>query len=512
MRCCEVASILEIMRLSEMGFSQRQIAESVNCGKTTVGDLMRRCRDAGITYAEASGMTNTEVKGFLYPPKAEIPDGRPQPDWEAVHKWLKGSKRRNLQYAWELFRLNEPDGPGYSQFCRLYRTWKDSTGKTVSMVQNYEPGDRLFLDWAGDTLDCVVDADTGEVHTAHFFVAVLGYSYYPYAEAFPNEQMESWLTANINALEHIGGVPRAAVPDNTTTAVTKPHYFDPRLNHTYLDFAQHYGMAIMPARPYRPKDKSPVEGSVGWLETWLLEWLRGKRFFSFVELNREIRRRLGELAIRPFQKRPGSRASEFEEFDRPALRPLPQKRYEFAEYLTRRVPDSYHVEYDGYYYSVPYSLFKQVVTIRATLTMVEVVNGNRERVALHMRRHGGGSRYVTEPSHMTEGHRRQAEFNRRTGADYIAWAGTVGDSTRLVVEKMLGSQAFEETAYRSCMGVMQFAAKYSPDELEVACGRALEIGSPCYTTVKNLMQNPPLKKPPRPLPMHENLRDPVEFS
>ena len=510
MRCSEIMDILEIMRLSEMGLTQRQIAESVNCGKTTVGGVQKRCREAGLAYSDAEGMTAAEIMARLYPREKAAP-GRPQPDWEAIHNWLKAGKRRNLQYAWEEFRGDGADGLGYSQFCRLYRAWKDSTGKTASMVQDHAPGDKMFIDWVGDTLDCVVDAETGEVQTAHFFVAVLGYSCYPYVEAFPNEQMESWLAANINALEHFGGVPRIGVPDNTTTAVTKPHYFDPALNRTYLEFAQHYGMAIMPARPYKPKDKSLAEGSVGWLETWLLEWLRGQRFFGFGEMNRAIRARVAELAARPFQKRAGSRASEYEEHDKPALRPLPQRRYEYAQFLTRRVPDSYHVEFDGHYYSVPHSLFRQVVTVRATLTMVEVVSGNRERVALHQRSHGG-SRYVTDPSHMTEGHRRQREANRRTGADYIAWAVTIGENTREVVEKMLGAQAFEETAYRSCMGVLQFAAKYSPGELEAACGRAVDAGSPCYTTVRKFIQNPPIRKPPQPLPEHENLRDPVEFS
>jgi hypothetical protein len=253
----------------------------------------------------------------------------------------------------------------------------------------------------------VTDAATGEVRTAHFFVAVLGYSCYPYAEAFPEEKMESWLTANIHALERFQGVPRVAVPDNTTTAVTKPHYYDPKLNEGYLSFAQHYGIAIVPARPYRPRDKSLAEGSVGWLETWLLEWLRDQQFFSFEELNRAIMQRLEALVRRAFQKRPGTRLSEFEEVDRPALRPLPPARYEIAQYVTRRVPDSYHVEYDGYYYSVPYTLFTQVVTIRATPTMIEAISSNRERVALHVRRYSG-SRYVTEHEHMPERHRRQA--------------------------------------------------------------------------------------------------------
>jgi len=510
MRCTEIVDILEVIRLSEMGLTQREVAASVKCDKTTVGEVRKRCKHADLTYATAKGMSSAEIKSLLYPAAGDRPS-KAAPDWESVHKWLKGGKRRNLQFAWENYRIGDPAGLGYSQFCRQYKAWKDSTGKSVTMVLDHEPGKEMFIDWAGDTLECVVDDSTGEVLAAHFFVAALGCSGYPYAEAFPNEQMESWLTANIHALEHYGGVPQIGVPDNTSTAVTKPHYYDTKLNPTYLDFAQHYGIAIVPARPYKARDKSIVEGTVGWLETWLLEWLRGQYFFSFDELNRAIRKRLAVLAERKFQKRAGSRASEFEEFDKPALRPLPQRRYEFARYLTRSVPDSYHVEYDGYYYSVPYTLFKQEVTVRATLTTVEVINDNRERVALHVRRYSG-SRYVTDSAHMPERHRRQAEFNRRTGADYLAWATTVGDSTRLLVEKMLKAQVFEETAYRSCMGVMQFAAKYSPEELDIACGRALEIGSPSYTTVKNLMQNPPLKKPPQPLPLHENLRDPIEFS
>jgi hypothetical protein len=243
----------------------------------------------------------------------------------------------------------------------------------------------------------------------------------------------------------------------------------------------------------------------------LLEWLRGQTFFSFEELNRSIKARVKALSERQFKKRAGSRASDFEEFDKPALRPLPPTRFEFTDYVTRRVPDSYHVDYDGYYYSVPYTLYKQVVTVRATLTMIEVIDGNRERVALQVRRYSG-SRYVTNPDHMPERHKRQAEFKSRAGADYKTWAGTVGASTLAVIERMLKAQVFEETAYRSCMGVIQFAKKYSPEKLESACSRALEIGSPTYTTVKNLLQTPaPAKRPP-PLPKHGNLRNPAEFS
>ncbi len=511
MRCTETVNILEIMRLSEMGLSQRDVGTSVKCGKSTVGDVMRRCRDAGLTYAEAEAMTSLEIRNRLYPAK-ELDREVSYPDWEALHKWLKGGKRRNLTYAWEKYRQEAgPDGLGYSQYCRLYSAWKDGTGKAVTMVQNHEPGEKAFIDWVGDTLDCVTDPATGEVQTAHFFVSVLGCSCYPYAEGFPNEQMGSWLDANTHSLEWYGGVPRIMVPDNTATAVTKAHYYDPKFNPTYLAFAQHYGFAVVPARPYKPKDKSHAEGTVYWLETWLLEWLSGQQFFSFEELNAAIRERLKALAERPFQKRPGSRRSDFEEFDRPALRSLPASRFDFAEYVTRSVPDSYHVEYDGFYYSVPFTLFRQAVTIRATSTMIEVIDGNRERVALHARRHSG-SRYVTERAHMPEKHRRQAELSGRTGKDYLRWAETVGPSTRAVIERMLKAQAFEETAYRSCMGVLQYAKKHSCEQLEAACGRAMAIGSPNYTTVKNFLQNPAAERLTQPLPAHGNLRNPAEFS
>jgi transposase len=503
-------SILEIMRLWEQGLSQREIAVSVNCGKSTVNDVQQRCRASGLTYAEACGMTNAAIRGRVYPTQGVAPEKK-DPEWERVHAWLKGGKRRNLRYAWEEYRQGKPEGLGYSQYCKRYHQWREATGKTVTMAQNHEPGKELFVDWMGDTLDCVCDPVNGQLQTAHFFVSALGCSGYPYVEAFPDEGIESWLTANLRALEYIGGVPRAIIPDNCKTAVTKPNYYDPKLNPAYWELAKHYGVAVIPTRVRKPKDKSVVEGSVGWLETWLLEWLRGQRFFSFAELNREIRKRVKILAERPFQKRPGSRADVFEEFEKPVLRPLPRTRFEYAAYTTRRVPDNYHVEYEGFYYSVPYTLFKQEVTIRSTASMIEIVNSNRERVALHQRRRGG-SRYVTEPAHMPEKHRRQLEYSNRTGRDYLEWAAAIGENTRAVIEGMLSAQHVEMTAYRACMGVLQCAKKFSPAKLEAACGRALRLGSPCYTTVRNLLQNPPPEKRPHPLPAHENLRDPAEFA
>jgi len=510
MRCEEAVKIMEVLRLWEQGHTQREIAASVKCAKSTVGEIQRRSREQGLGYGEASEMTNGQIRERLYP-KVNGRTIKADPEWKSIHERLEVNGRLNLQYLWEEYRYGNPEGLGYSQFCRRYHQWREETGKEVVMVQEREPGKELFVDWMGDTLTCVVDGETGELQAAHFFVATLGDSNYPYVEAFADEGHESWLRAHVHALEWMGGVPRVIVPDNCKTAVTKASYYDPKLNPEYWDLAKHYGVAVIPARIRKPRDKATVEGSVGWLEIWLLEWLRGQRFFSFEELNRTVRIRMNELVKRPFQKRAGSRASIFEAVDKPALRPLPQVRYEHVEYVARRVPDNYHVEYNGWYYSVPYTLFKQKVTLRAGSNMVEILNENRERVALHQRRRSG-SRYVTVTEHMPKKHQFQRETSKRNGDSYRCWAKTIGEETWSVVDAMLRAQQVEESAYRSCMGVLQMSKKHGNGHLEKACEQARKLGSPTYTTVKHLLHNPMVTKTSAPLPTHENLRDPAEFA
>jgi hypothetical protein len=316
---------------------------------------------------------------------------------------------------------------------------------------------------------------------------------------------------HVHAFEWYNGIPRLIVPDNTKTAITKPNYYDPVLNRAYCDLAKHYSVGILPARVKKPRDKAVVEESVSWIETWLLEWLRDGRYFSFAELNAEIKKRMIELSARDYQKRPGSRQSVFEALDKPALRPLPACRYEHATYVLRRVPDNYHVEYENFYYSVPHTLFKQQVAVRATLSIIEIISQNGERVCLHAR-HFSGKKYVTREEHMPEKHRRQLEFDRRDGNSYRSWAKTIGKDTSAVIDSLLSAQAVEETAYRSCMGVMQMGNRFGKDELEAVCGKAIAMGSVTYTTIKRLMNSlPEISVISEPTQVHENLRNPSEF-
>jgi len=510
MRYEDPLKILEIMRLlEEQTLSLREIAVSVGCGKTTVSEIHKRSKEQGLTYPEAKEMTSLELRMRLYPKLTQVPV-KEDPDWEDIHTRLIKYPRLNLQFIWtEEYRPENPDGLSYSQFCRRYHKWGEKAGREVTMVREHTPGKEMFVDWAGDTLDLIID---GKVTTAHFFITALGASGYPYVEAFPNEQEASWLMGHVHAFEWYGGIPRIVIPDNTKTAVTKPNYYDPALNRSYCDLAKHYMVGVIPARVKKPRDKPLVEGTVGWIETWLLEWLRGGRYFSFEELNAEIRKRIRQLASKQYEKKPGSRQSIFDSFDKPALRALPTRRYEHASYAVRRVPDNYHVEYDGFYYSAPYTLFKQNVTLRATLSMVEVISMDGERVGLHQR-HFSGSRYITADDHMPEKHRKQKAFDRRNGDNYRSWAMTVGENTYLVIDALLKAQTVEETAYKSCMGIMQMVNRFGTDELEAACGKARAIGSVTYTTIKRLINS--LSEPPaisEPTLAHENLRDPSEFN
>jgi transposase len=489
MRCEEPMKIIEMLRLWEQNYSQRDIARSVNCSKTTVGELQKRCRAAGLSYTAAAGISDDAIQGLLYPDRF---GGRPvkqDPDWEGIQKRLDQGGRLNLRYLWEEYREANPKGLGYSQFCARYGKWRHTTGKQVVMVQEHEPGKELFVDWAGDTLECVLDSETGKLLKAHFFVAALGDSGYPVVEAFPDEKLESWLTAHVHSFQRIGGVPRVIVPDNCKTAVSKANYYDPEINRAYYDLAVHYGAAVIPARVRAPQDKSIVEGTVGWLETWLVEWLRGQQpFTSFAELNGAIRKRLAELVKRPYQKRAGSRESVFRELDQGALRPLPEAPYEYAVYQKRYVPANYHVEYAGFYYSVSHEYYRQEVTLKASSAMIEVYDSQRRRIALHERRFVG-HRYVTVRSHMPASHQFQQDQNRFDGKRYRQWVGQIGPNTYQVIDSLLRSNEVEETAYRSCMAILQLGKKVGNDCLEAACRKARELHSGTYTTIKTILKN-----------------------
>lgn len=515
MRCLEYMQITEILRLKEMSyFTYRDIANSVGCSKTTVGDVLTRCKACGLTYDDAVSMTPEQINELIYPDSFGPRKTKEEPDWEAIHNRLQSSRRINLQYIWtEEYRPNNPDGYSYSRFCAKYSDWKDATGKHVIMPQEREPGKELFIDWIGDTLDIVVDRDTGEIRKAHFFVTTLGDSSYPFAEAFPDETQLNWNQGHIDALRWYGGVPKVFVPDNTKTAVVHTSLYNPEINHAYRELARHYGVAVVPARIVKPRDKASVESGVGWLETWLLEWLKSRIYYSFEALNHDIRERISDLSEKPFKKREGSRSSVFEALDKPALNPLPKD--EFESYKTRfvtRVPNNYHLECDGFYYSVPYSYYNKSVVMHIFSKKIEVYNSEYSLIALHVR-HFSGKRYVTNTEHMPENHKAVAEFRRRDGSYYRTRASEIGSHTYAFICSLLEKVDFEEQAFKSCDAVINSVQKYGDIRIERACRRAIDLNSVTYSTFKNILKNGQDVQPlthdsdaESPTPYHENLR------
>ena len=501
--------IIEVLRLSEMGMTQREIGASAGCGKSTVGDVVRLCKDKGITYETGSQIAENDLQAILYPKRLLNKELASEPDWHSINEELAKHKNLNLQFMWEEYREQHPDGLSYSRFCARFREYRGESGRAVSLYNERKAGELMEVDWMGDTLPCVVDDETGELMGAHFFVSILGYSNYPYVEAFPDEKEPNWIKAHVNALNYYGGTPRIVTPDNCKTAVITPKYYEPIINSAYWEFAQHYEVAIVPARIRKPKDKPVVEQSVGWLQTWLLGRLRKQRFFSFTDLNKTIRIHMRDLSAKPFQKREGSRYSEFIKIDKPALRQLPAHKYEIADVVFRSVSDNYHVEYAGFYYSVPYALHKEKIALRATSTTIEIINKDSIRMASHERRYAiAKGRYVTCEDHMPPNHRVVHQLRQFDGNRYRSWAKKIGESTLFIIESLLTSGKVEEQGYKSCMAILQFTKTYGDKRLEIACRRAREIGSHTYTTVKTILKNgtditPPA---PKPTPKHENIR------
>lgn len=382
---------------------------------------------------------------------------------------------------WEEYRLAHSDGYHYSQFCNLYRQWAKKVD--LSMRQVHKAGEKLFVDYAGPTVP-VVDRYTGESREAQIFVGVLGASSYTYAEATWTQSLPDWIGLHVRALEYFGGVPEIAVPDNLKSGVSRACRYEPDINPSYQEMAMHYGIAVIPARVSRPKDKAKVEVGVQLVERWILARLRNRTFFSLAELNTAIRELLEWLNGRTFRKIKGqSRRSLFEQMEKPALRPLPAQRYEHAQWKKSRVNIDYHIEVEGHYYSVPYKLVREEVEVRLTAATVEVFYKSN-RIASHPRSHVAG-RHTTVKEHMPKAHQRYGDW---PPSRIIEWAAKTGPNMALVVEKIMAARPHPEQGYRSCLGLLRLTKDYDPVRLEAACQRALILHAPTYKSVLSILK------------------------
>jgi transposase len=495
-------NIREVLRLVyEVGIAQRAVAQSLNLGQGTVSKYINRAKRAGLTWPLPAELDeDRRLEDRLYPPPSELPsDQRPRPDWAVVHQELRRPSV-TLMLLWEEYCDTHTDVFSYAWFCEHYREWAGRLKPTLR--QSHVAGEKLFVDYSGHTME-VIDGLTGEIRKAQIFVAVLGASNLTYVEASFTQSLPDWIASHVRAFAFMGGVARQTVIDNLRAGITRACFHEPEVNRTYADMARHYGTAILPARPYRPRDKAKVEVGVQIVGRWILARLRNRQFFSLGDLNAAIQGLLADLNKRPLRGWGRSRQSLFEELDRPALAPLPSEPYEYAEWKRCRVGLDYHIEIAKHYYSVPYNLLRQQVDARITARTVEIFLRGK-RVASHIRSLTP-HRPTTVAEHMPSSHRRYRDWTH----DRIRReAAKVGPDTDTLIEVILRSRPHPEQGFRSAIEILSLVKRYGGERVDAACARALLLNARSYTSVAEILKNdkPAASSPDSPTLFHANIR------
>lgn len=499
-------TIREVLRLKAAGHTSREIAQSLSMGETTVRQCLSRAREAGLVWPLPENLDDEALERLLYGRPGGFPGRapRPEPDWAYIHQELK---RRHVTRAllWEEYKAQHPDGYQYSEFCERSRAYAKRL--PVWMRQAHRGGEKLFVDWAGSKIP-YTDPITGEKQEASLFVAVMGASSKTFVRASASEREPEWLSNHVRALEYFGGVTALVVPDQLRTGVKTPCRYDPELHPAYAEWAEHYGTCVMPARPAHPKDKPKVEAGVLLASRWILAALRNRLFTSVAQINQAIDPLLHRVNARPMRQMKRSRTDLFEALDRPHLKPLPEKRYEYAMWKVKvGVNLDYHIQFEKHFYSAPFTLAHEKVDVRATADVVEIFH-KRRRVFAHIRSYVPWG-YTTEPSHMPKAHQ---EYARYQPSHLITWAGRIGPCSARLVEAIMGERTHPEQGFRACLGILRLGKRFGEDRLEKACARALVIRSHAYRTVESILKNhleqAPIPAPPLALPPHGNVRGP----
>jgi transposase len=472
----------QMLRLLHDGVSAREVGRQLGVARSTVQDNLERAKRAGLAWPLAPDLTDDVLEQRLFSKAGYIPGvrRRAEPDWATLAREMK-RPGVNLQVLWEEYRDVHRDGYGYSRFCDLFREFERRLSPV--MRQHHVAGDKLFVDYSGKKVG-IVDPATGVVREAEIFVGVLGASNYTYAEATFTQSLPDWIGAHVRMFRFLGGVPRLLVPDNLKSGVVKASFYDPEINRSYGAMAAHYDVGVVPARPRKPRDKAAVEAGVRFTQTYVLGRLRHETFFSLAECNVAIGQVLERLNGRVMRRLGMSRRELFESIERPALRPLPEADWQFAEWRLVRVGLDYHVEVDGFYYSVPHALIRAEVDTRLTERTLEVFHRGK-RVAAHQRRYGG-RRHGTDPDHMPSAHRRYAEWSP---ARFQRWAKTVGPATETLIIAVLANRPHPEQGFRTCLGILRLYRGVETARAERVSVAALNIGAFTYRSVASILAN-----------------------
>lgn len=470
--------IKEILRMEfDNGISKNKIARACKIGRKTVQVYFHRFKASGLRWPLPENMSDEELEQRLFSEHKVKSNSRESLNYEYLFKEIKRSNV-TLALLWEEYKQDYPDGYQYSQFCELFRRYRKTLN--YSMRQDHKAGEKTFVDF-GEGLK-LVDPRTGEIIPTKLFVSVWGASTLTFVRAVLGEDLANWIDVNVSALDYYGCCPKAIVPDNLKSAVTKACRYEPEINPAYTEFARHYGVVIFPARPHRPKDKPKAENAVKLAKRWILAKLRNRIFYSLTQMNAAICELLEEFNNKQMKRFKKSRRELFEILDKPSALPLPCEKYEFAEWKKVRVNIDYHVCFDAHYYSVPYTFIQQELEIRATRTTIEIFKKG-QRICSHQRSYCK-YQHTTQAEHMPLPHQKYLEW---TPARILRWAEKCGPFVKEIVEKMLQSRKFPEQAYRSCLGLFRLGTIYSDERLEKACRRALEYHIDSYRGINNIL-------------------------
>lgn len=502
--------IRDVLRLRlQAGLSFRQISLSTKVSVGAIQKLLKTAEQLRLAWPLPDGLDDTQLARLFYPAADTRGSSRFQlPDWPTVHQELK-RKGMSMQLLWQEYTERYPNRCySYSQFCERYRGWCQLQKR--SMRQQHKAGEKCFIDYCGPTVP-IVSGSTGEIRQAQIFVAVLGASNYTYAEATLTQSLPDWLHSHVRAFEFFGGTPALLVPDNLKSGVNKACRYEPELNPSYQQLAAHYQLAVMPARPYKPKDKAKAEVGVQVVERWILARLRHHTFFSLAELNQCLRALLTELNERPFKQLPGNRRQAFEQLDQPALTPLPQQPYRYVAIKSVKVNIDYHVQFEQHHYSAPHQYVGETLELHAGDQLVQLYF-RQQLVASHPRKHQPGT--TTLAAHMPVRHSKQQAW---TPGRLKQWAQDIGPDTLRWVSDRLAEKAHPEQAYRLCLGLLNLTRSYPPERVNGCCQLANREGLNRLKQLKSVLASNRDQLPEQPsftleLPQsHDNIRGPNHF-
>jgi len=514
----DYTTILGVIELRQREFGYDTVRRRYNIGNSGITLIMNRFESSGLTLDSLKEMQPQDVIDLIYPPDNLRRKTIPMPDFEAIHQRMMAMGRRaDLGFLWLEYKEQHPDGYQQTQFYKYYSEFckKNYGAEKATMPVERTPGEKMYIDWVGDHPALLMDPDTGEIRDVHVFTTTLGFSSCVYAEIFLDEKLPSFITGVVHALRYYGAVPKYLVPDNLKTAVTKHSKDELTLNSAFSDLEDFYDTIVLPPPPRKPKGKPTVENHVRYLEVHLIEKLKEETYTSLESLNEAVERIIAAINQRDFQKDRirKSRMNAFIEYDKPHMNSLPGENYSLCDYKTvLSVPDNYHLEYDGHYYSVLYTYRGKPAILKATMTEIRICDQNNKLICTHRRSYKPFPLYITEDSHMKPEHQFYKEVNARDGAYYRRWASAYGESMAILVDRVLRSSKHEEQSYNSCAGILHMCTDVPFSIIEEAAHKCIETHTCKYSYFKKVLtsmvndQDEYRSQSHAHLPVHENIR------